>query len=201
MPPRPPPSPPGQSDSDGGRSNSKGSDELVSAPPARRTLPPPEWLGRDGPRSAASLALERYELGKAVLRRSGPRAELASLAAKLEEAAGDEQQERAAVVALARALATRGTELDVATRLGRRALLLGEDPTLREELAAWFVSLGEPALAASTLRPLVESRTGQEASTLLLRIGVLLARAGEARTASDALAASARATPSVPLRP
>jgi cellulose synthase operon protein C len=201
MPSPPPPPPPGHSDSDGGRSNGKGSDELVSAPPARRTLPPPEWLGRDGPRSAASLALERYELGKAVARRSGPRAELASLAAKLEEAAGDEQQERAAVVALARALATRGTELDVATRLGRRALLLGEDPTLREELAAWFVSLGEPALAASTLRPLVESRTGQEASTLLLRIGVLLARAGEARTASDALAEATEVHPVDPVAP
>ncbi len=197
--PSPPPSSPGDSDSAGERANGKGA-ELVPAPSARRTLPPPEWLGREGPRSAASVALERYELGNAVARRSGPRAELASLAAKHEEA-DDEQQERTAVVALARALATRGTELDVATRLGRRALLLGEDPTLREELAAWFVSLGEPALAASTLRPLVETRTGQEASTLLLRMGVLLARAGEARTASDALAEATEIHPPDPVAP
>ncbi|HEX6274190.1 MAG TPA: hypothetical protein VFZ53_14175, partial [Polyangiaceae bacterium] len=181
--------------------NGKSSADLVSAGGARRTLPPPEWLGREGPRSAASVALERYELGTPVARRSGPRAELASLAAKLEGAAGDEQQERIAVAALARALATRGTELDVATRLGRRALLLGEDPTLREELAAWFVSLGEPALAASTLRPLVEARTGQEAATLLLRIGVLLARAGEARTASDALTEATNVHPADPVAP
>jgi hypothetical protein len=49
----------------------------------QRTLPPPEWLGREGPRSAASLALERYRLGTAVARRNGARAELASLAARL----------------------------------------------------------------------------------------------------------------------
>ena len=155
MPPSRPPSSPGDSDNAGGPANGTGVKELVPTVSARRTLPPPEWVGHEGPRSAGSLALERYELGVATARRSGPRAELASLAAKLEGAGGDEQQERAAVVALARALATRGTELDVATRLGRRALLLGEDSTLREELAAWFVSLGEPALAASTLRPLV----------------------------------------------
>ncbi|HEX6766065.1 MAG TPA: hypothetical protein VF103_11320, partial [Polyangiaceae bacterium] len=181
--------------------NGKGLSELAPQASARRTLPPPEWLGHEGPRSAASLALERYELAAAVPRRSGPRAELASLTAKLDEAQGDQEQERTAVVALARALATRGTELDVATRLGRRALLLGEDPTLREELAAWFVSLGEPALAASTLRPLVETRTGEEASTLLLRIGVLLARAGEARTASDALAEATEENPIDPVAP
>jgi tetratricopeptide (TPR) repeat protein len=202
MPPSRPPSPPGSSDNSGGPLNGKDGGLHVPAVSARRTLPPPEWLGpRDGPRSAASLALERYELGAAVARRSGPRAELASLSAKLEEAQGDDEQERSAVVALARALATRGTELDVATRLGRRALMLGDDPTLREELAVWFVSLGEPALAASTLRPLVETRTGEEAATLLLRIGVLLARAGEARTASDALAEAAEVNPADPVAP
>jgi tetratricopeptide (TPR) repeat protein len=202
MPPSRPPSSPARGDSSGESANGKEVRPLVPAVSARRTLPPPEWLGaRDGPRSAASLALERYELGAPVARRSGPRAELASLSAKLEEAHGDEGQERTAVVALARALATRGTELDVATRLGRRALMLGDDPTLREELAVWFVSLGEPALAASTLRPLAESRTGEEASTLLLRIGVLLARAGEARAASEALAEAAEMNPADPVSP
>ena len=201
MPSSRPPSSPGDSHALGGRSNGSGSGELVPTASARRTLPPPEWVAHDGPRSAGSLALERYELGSAVARRSGPRAEIASLAAKLEGAAGDEREERAAVVALARALATRGTELDVATRLGRRALLLGEDATLREELATWFVSLGEPALAASTLRPLVETKAGGEASTLLLRIGVLLARAGEARTASDALLEATTTNPEDPVAP
>src|SRR5688572_29399752 len=72
--------------------------------PARRTLPPPEWLGRDGPRSAASLSLERYQLETPVARRSGPRAELAALAARLEASAGDDAEERAAAEALGRAL-------------------------------------------------------------------------------------------------
>jgi hypothetical protein len=165
-----------------------------------RTLPPPEWLGREGPRSAASLALERYRVGNPVARRTGPRAELASLAARLEATTGhDDAEERASAAALARALATRGTELDVATRLARRALVLGEDQALREELASWFVSLGEPALAAATLRPLVPAKGGPEARALLVRIGVLLARAGEARAASDAFADAVDADASDPL--
>src|SRR5688572_21314671 len=102
MPPSRPPSSPGSSDSSGGPANGKEARLHVTAVSARRTLPPPEWLGaREGPRSAASLALERYELGAAVAHRSGPRAELASLSAKLEEAEGDAEQERSAVVALA----------------------------------------------------------------------------------------------------
>jgi hypothetical protein len=33
--------------------------QLTSERPHSHTLPPPEWLGREGPRSAASLALQR----------------------------------------------------------------------------------------------------------------------------------------------
>src|SRR6187549_112358 len=89
----------------------------------RRTLPPPEWAD-DGPRSAGSLALERYDLDTAISRRAGPRAELASLFAKLQAAsrAGSEHEERASAAALSRALSARGTELDAATRFARRAL-------------------------------------------------------------------------------
>jgi len=143
--------------------------------------------------------LERHPWGEPVARRSGPRAELTLLFARVEHAAGDDASERAAASALARALATRGTQLDVATRLARRALLLGEDASLREELAGWFVTLGEPALAAATLRPLVAPEGGAEATALLVRVGVLLARAGEARAASDAFADAALADPSDPV--
>ena len=164
----------------------------------RRTLPPPEW-GREGPRSAASLALERYELDAAISRRSGPRAELASLSAKLNAAsrAGNEQEERACAASLARALAARGTELDAATRFARRALLLQEEPLLREELSVWFTGLGEPLLAAATLRPLLE-QPGADVAGLSLRIGLLMARGGDARAAREALSTAAREKTSDP---
>src|SRR5689334_10005661 len=169
------------------------------SPSARRTLPPPEWQAREGPRSAASLLLERQPWGNPVARRSGPRAELTLLFAKVETSGGDDAAERTAATALARSLATRGTQLDVATRLARRALLLGEDPQLREELAGWFVTLGEPALAAATLRPLIPEAGGADATALLVRMGVLLARAGEARAASEAFADAALADTSDPV--
>jgi hypothetical protein len=172
---------------------------LSVSPTARRTLPPPDWQPTEGPRSAASLLLEHKPWGKPVARRSGPRAELTQLFAKLESSEGDEAAERTAAAALARSLATRGTQLDVATRLARRALLLGDDPVLREELAGWFATLGEPALAAATLRPLVSPSGGAEAAALLVRLGVLLARAGEARAASEAFADAALADTADPL--
>ena len=102
---------------------------------ARRTLPPPEW--GEGPRSAGSLALQRYDLDTAISRRAGPRAELASLSAKLQAAsrAGSDLEERASAAALGRALAARGTELDAATRFARRALLLAEAGLLRGQPA------------------------------------------------------------------
>jgi tetratricopeptide (TPR) repeat protein len=172
----------------------------AQAPP--RTLPPPEWIGgKEGPRSVASIALERYGLVEPIARQSGPRAELASLGARVRVAARthDSVAERAAATSLARALAARGTELDEATRLARRALLLGEDPVLREDVANWFSLLGEPALAASTLEPLATSRSGVEAGTCWYRVGALLCRAGEARGARAALEQALALAPDDPL--
>jgi tetratricopeptide (TPR) repeat protein len=158
--------------------------------PPPPSLPPVEV---EGPRSASSLALERFQLESAAPRRSGPRAELASLAAKLSAAnrSGNEHDERASAASLARALAARGTELDAATRFARRALLLAEEPLLREELSAWFTGLGEPLLAGATLRPLLEL-PGADVAALSTRIGQLMARGGDARAARDALLLAAR---------
>ncbi len=164
---------------------------------ARRTLVPTD---SDGPRSAASLALARYELDTAISRRSGPRAELASLAAKLGAAnrAGSDHEERTSAAALARALSARGTELDAATRFARRALLLGEEPLLREELSAWFTGLGEPLLAGATLRPLLDL-PGADLGGLSTRIGQLMARGGDARAAREAFQIAAREKPTDPV--
>src|SRR5450755_1735014 len=169
----------------------------VTAEPKRRTLPPPEWMGRDGPRSAASLALQRYELDMPVPHRMGPRAELASLGARLAAASanGDGERERVAASSLSRALAARGTELELATRYARRSLLLGEDPVLREELAGWFASLGEPSLAAITLRPLLAGKKGADAAGLHMRLAVLLGRAGDAEGQREALTLAAAENP------
>lgn len=164
----------------------------------RTTLRPPDWSqSREGPRSAASLTFEMQSADPPVSRRTGPRAELAHLAARARACAraGDTEGERAAATALARALVTRGTDLDSAAKLARRALLLGHDAALREELAAWFGALGEPALAAATLRPLVADLSGPAAARILTRIGVSLGRAGDAAGAADALFDAAREDP------
>jgi cellulose synthase operon protein C len=162
-----------------------------------RTPPPPDWTGQDGPRSAASLALRRYELDMPVPHRVGPSAELATLSARLIAAssAGDGERERVAASSLSRALAARGTELELATRYARRSLLLAEDPALREELAGWFASLGEPSLAAITLRPLLNGKSGPDAAALHMRMAVLLGRAGDAEGQRDALTQAAAENP------
>ncbi len=166
-------------------------------PPRRRTLPPPQW---SAPRSVSGIALEWLSRHAPVARRRGARAEIASLRAKLETAqTGEAEGERLATAALARTLAARGTELDTATKLGRRSLMLGEDPVLREELASWFAALGEPGLAAATLRPLVEVESGERLGRLLVRVAVFLGRHGEARAAAEALASAAREWPDDPV--
>jgi len=171
--------------------------KLSTERPKHWTPPPPELLGRDGPRSAASLALQRYELDMPVPHRVGPRAELATLSARLTaaSAAGDSERERIAASALSRALAARGTELELATRYARRSLLIAEDPALREELAGWFASLGEPSLAAISLRPLLSGKSGAEAAALYLRIAVHLGRAGDAEGQREALTHAAAENP------
>ncbi len=168
------------------------------------TLRPPEWNDRpQGPRSPASLTFEAQLADPAVSRRTGPRAELASLAARMgaSERAGDTESERSNATALARALVTRGAGLDTAIELGRRALLLGHDPGLREELAGWFAALGEPGPAAATLRPLVADASGADAARILTRIGVLLGRLGDAAGAADALFDAAREDPTDAVAP
>jgi tetratricopeptide (TPR) repeat protein len=170
---------------------------LSTERPKDRTLPPLDGGGHEGPRSAASVALQRYALDAPVPHRVGPRAELAALSARLAaaSAAGDGERERVAASSLSRALAARGTELELATRYARRSLLLGEDPVLREELAGWFASLGEPSLAAITLRPLLNGRQGADAAALHLRLAVLLGRAGDAEAQREALTRAAAESP------
>src|SRR5450432_442454 len=181
-----------------GASTDASGDAHTSAVPKRRTLPPPEWMGQGGPRSAASLALQRYELDMPVPHRVGPRAELASLGARVTAASvsGDGERERVAAASLSRALAARGTELESATRYARRSLLISEDPVLREELAGWFASLGEPSLAAITLRPLLAGKKGADAAALHTRLAVLLGRAGDAEGQREALTLAAAENPS-----
>jgi hypothetical protein len=98
-------------------------------------------------------------------------------------------------------LAARGAELDTVTKLARRALVLGEDVSLRTELSTWFAGLGEPSLAAATLRPVLPQRKGIALSRVLTRIAVLLARAGDAKGASAALREATEHAPSDPLPP
>src|SRR5437764_805820 len=68
-------------------------------------------------------------------------------------------------------------------------------PALRTELAGWLAGLGEPALAAATLRGLVDADRPGEAVRLLVRIAVLLARADDAAGAADALSDAAAIDP------
>ncbi len=167
--------------------------EDESTGPRQDTLPPSEWAPPAPVRSATSVALEgRRE--RPVARRSGAVAEHAQLRAQLAFAqrSHDIDEERARAAGLARALAARGSELDEATRLARRSLVLGDDPALREELSGWFAGLGEPALAAATLRPLLDRLSGIEAARTRSRIAVLHARAGNAVAAAELFAEAAQ---------
>jgi tetratricopeptide (TPR) repeat protein len=164
---------------------------------ARGTLPPPEWTAQQDRARRATLAPQPLE------RRAGIRAEEAWMRARVEEARaeGDPGAGRTACVALARWLASRDRDLDEAVDLAVDALRQGDDVELRRELASWLESLGEAARAAGTLRSIVampEIDPG-EAAYLLVRTGVLKARAGAAAGAAAAFEAALPIAPQDPL--
>lgn len=128
-------------------------------------------------------------------RRKGTVAEEAQLRARVElaRALGDPAEERAAAHKLAGLLAARDVEIDFAIELAFRSLSSHDDPSLRHALAGWLEGLGEPGLAASELRKLAAAASGPAAAAILVRIGVLHARAGDAVGAQEALAEAAEA--------
>jgi hypothetical protein len=142
----------------------------------------------------SSLALERWVRGHSTARYPGPKAELGELRAKLRVSSekGDREAEHALSKQVARALIAQGAEIDRAIALARRALELRDDSDLRADLSAWYASLGEMALAASTLEPLCASLTGKAGGRALTRLAVLAARSADAETAARALQAAAQ---------
>lgn len=162
------------------------------------TLRPPEWkLGRGKPSGSPSESLQ------ALGRRTGTRAEEAWLRARVEEAraSGDMGALRATSTTLARWLASRDRDLDEAIELATAALTLGADGDLRLEVSAWLESVGEPARAAAALRPIATAPGVEiaEAVYLLVRAGVLRARAGAASGAAEAFQEAASIDPGDPL--
>ena len=164
---------------------------------ARATLPPPEWTVQgEATRKRNSTAPP-----PAPQRRTGERAEEASLRARLSEArqVGDRIAEATAAVDLARWLARRDRDLDEAAQLALRALRTCEDPDLRRDLASWLESLGEAGLAAAVLRAAIDEGDAPrsevdeaEMAAALVRVGVLHARAGDPGGASEAFEDAAR---------
>ena len=129
----------------------------------------------------------------ALARRTGRVAEEAQLRARLELARimGDHVDERVSGRKLAERLASHDAEIDSAIEIALRTLASGDDPELRHALAGWLEGLGEPGLAASELRKLPRSADPAAAASVLMRIGVLHARAGDAFGAHEALAEAA----------
>ena len=126
-------------------------------------------------------------------RRTGRIAEEAQLRARLELARviGDPVDERILGRKLAERLASRDAEIDSAIELALRTLASVDDPELRHALAGWLEGLGEPGLAASELRKLAQDESPRKAASVLVRIGVLHARAGDAHGAQEALGEAA----------
>jgi hypothetical protein len=127
------------------------------------------------------------------------RAELPALRAQLRRAERkrDVERERLIAAALSRALVRRRCELDIAVRLARRAVLLGED-ALRTDLASWHCQLGQTELGVGMLVPLLES-PGLDRARLSMRIALYWSRLGRADEALSALREAAAHDPDDPL--
>lgn len=142
-------------------------------------------------------AAVRAKPAKEPRRRVGVVAEEATLRARVDlaRALGDPAEERAAAKRLAELLAGRGAEMDQAVELAFRALASQDDPPLRHALAGWLEGLGEHGLAASELRKLAAAAEGAAAAAILVRIGVLHARAGDSLGAEEAFSEAAERDP------
>lgn len=130
--------------------------------------------------------LTRSDAGGDLPRYEGPRAEIAHYSGVLldAQAAGDLEREREAAIRLAHLYTLRGTNLDAAVALARRALVLEEDSALRIELAGWLAGLGDPAGAALELRGAKHAGSDAARARALVQAGVLLARARRADAAA-----------------
>lgn len=110
-------------------------------------------------------------------------------------AAGDLDAETLANARLSRLLIAADRRLEEAVLAGRRAIAQrASDAELRESIGAMLQALGEPGLAAATLRPVVDdacARTARDAGAAdeavagLLRLGDLLLRAGDVEGALE----------------
>jgi hypothetical protein len=160
-------------------------------------MPPPELLDRPAPDSAGEVVLEHVRPDAPISRFVGPRAEEAYLRGQVDEARalGDEAKEREVSVALARLLASRGTDLGMATALAARALDIQDDAALRTELAGWYAGLGAPAKAAEVMRGLCDPARPAESARVLVKTAVLLARASDAAGAAATLREAAALDP------
>jgi tetratricopeptide (TPR) repeat protein len=128
-------------------------------------------------------------------RRAGAaRADEAFLRARVEEAraGGDTSALRESSAKLARWLSSRDRNLDEAVELATTALSLGVDLELRREVSAWLESLGDPGRAAAVLKPIAANAEGESADIafVLVRAGVLKARAGAGAGAAAAFEAA-----------
>jgi hypothetical protein len=120
-----------------------------------------------------------------------PPAAVAALRTRIRQAlaSGDVDAETTANARLTRLLTKLDARLEEAVLAGRRAIAQrSSDVELREAIGALLQALGEPGLAAATLRPVVDdacaranrdSVAADEAVAGLLRLGDLLLRAGD----------------------
>jgi Tfp pilus assembly protein PilF len=147
----------------------------------------------NGTAAARSMARLPTAPVRTLERRTGRVAKEARERARYEIARvlGDAKEERAAARAVAELLASHDVEIDVAVELALKTLAKNDDPELRHALAGWLEGLGEPDLAASELRKLVSEEDPKSAAALLVRVGVLHARAGDAQGADEALSRAA----------
>lgn len=136
------------------------------------------------------ITLEEVRSPPAPLERRVGRAEEAWMRARVERAraAGDGPGEHVACATLARWLAERDRDCGEVVALAEAALRLADDADLRRDLASWLEGLGEFARAAAALGPVAASPgvAYTEAAYVLVRTGVLQARAAEARKAREA---------------